>query len=395
MTPRLRAAAVLALLAAAPARADDRALVADFDRSLVVNADDYDERAILAAVLTKPGEQAAFDADARAALNNPALRALMLTKWRGALAAFADAGRALPDIDLSRRYANWSEMMSPSMRAYTAQRMLSMTPENRDKLIYYLKKLNADLAADGGKIDTGFFSIDKRIVQGVMDAYKKDLAAYAATPLAAQGRSGGAAAAAQLARDLAAASETAPTPPPAEKKPVALPAPKAKLAPPVKAPVRLPPAAAGGPAAAPAPAAGGALDQLRGAAAAGEAGGAVIDGATASKSVPTPAPAGGVAGAAAGGLTLAAPAPGATAVAAEPPPPGAADEAFMNGVEGLGRARPPSSTTPALLAAGAGLGLGALIGFLVGGPIGAAIGAAAGGLIGLLGAKGLFHELFS
>ncbi|NNN06301.1 MAG: hypothetical protein HKL90_10410 [Elusimicrobia bacterium] len=387
---------VLLACAASSARAADPALVARFDKLLVADQDHYDERAVLAAVLARPADSAAFDADARAAENDPALSALMLVKWRGVLAAFAGAESRRPDIDLNRTYRNWSEMMTPEMRAYTAQRMLSMSSENRDKLIYYLKKLNADLAADGGKIDQGFFSIDKRIVAGVMDQYRKDLAAYAATPLAAQGRRDGAHAAAELSGDLAArAASAAPEVPPAPKA-SAPKAPAPKTAAPRPVPPPLPPTPVpqhGAPPAA-GPGADGALAQAQEVAGAGAAGGAAMDGARgggAPQTGPGPsAPAPDVSGPPSG---LSASAPGPVKSAATPPAPGAED-AFMNSVENSGTARNPALGKASWAGAALGAVLGGLVGFLVGGPVGAAVGAAVGGGAGFFGMKALIAKLF-
>ncbi len=389
-------ALVLLVCAALPARAADPALVARFDKLLVADQDHYDERAVLAAVLARPADSAAFDADARAALADPALSALMLVKWRGALAAFADQESRRPDIDLNRTYRNWSEMMTPEMRAYTAQRMLSLSSENRDKLIYYLKKLNADLAADGGKVDQGFFSIDKRIVAGVMDQYRKDLAAYAATPLAAQGRRDGAHAASQLAGDIAArataaASEIAPAPKTSPKKSSA---PKTDAPRPIPPPLPATPVPQRG--APPARAAGtnGALAQAQEVAGAGASGGAAMDGARGAGAPPAgkvTSPAAPDVSGPPSGLSAAAPGP---AKSAAPPPAPGGEDAFMNGVENMGAPRNPALGQASWSGAALGAVLGGLLGFLVGGPVGAAVGAAVGGGAGFFGMKALIAKLF-
>jgi hypothetical protein len=394
MTRLTRALAALALLAAAlPARAADRALVADFDKDLSVDGDHYDERAVLAALLARPAESAAFDAQARAALPDPVLRKLFTQAWRAKLAAYADTASHMPDVDQSKSYRNWGEIMTPEQRAYTEARMLSMSAENRDKLVYYLKKLNDDLAASGGKIDQGFLSIDKRIVSGITDQYRIDLKAYAATPMAADGRAHGAAAAAQLAQDLShAAIASEPLAPPA-KTPAPVPARKpatATPAPVVTAPPRLPAPAVPTlePPPTPTPSgASGALAQAQAADRAGAASGTVFDGGT-----PAGQP-GAVSGSTVGGATGAvpgtlAPSNGAAPsglTAAPPPSPSASaagDDDFMKRVEGMGSGQKPSFGYAKWIGAGL-LGLiGGLIGFLVGGPVGAAVGAAIGAAAG-------------
>jgi len=396
----LCAAAVSILLGVcAPARAADKALVDDVNKDLAVSGDHYDERAVLAALLARPAESAAFDAEAKVSLSDPKLRALFLQKWRGKLAAFAATEAKHPDVDLTRTYANWTEIMSPEQRAYTAQRMLTMSADNRDKLVYYLKKLNDSLASNGGRIDTGIFSISKRIVAGVMDQYRADLNAYVATPQAADGRAHGAAAAAQLARDLAPKPAPAPAPAPeiaakpimptqkptVAAKPAAKPAPLApaatRPAPPPPSPIPHVGAAenAGGPTPS------GALNQAKAADQAGQAAGAIFDGGQAAPGV---AAATGGPGSAAGNEISGALSPSNAAApagltASEPPAPGArGDVDLMKQIEGMGSGKAPSFGW--VKVAGAGLLglLGGLIGFLVGGPVGAAIGAAVGAAAG-------------
>jgi hypothetical protein len=400
----LLAAAVLALPGvAAPARAADRALVADVDKDLAVSGDKYDERAVLAAVLARPAESAAFDAQARAALSDPKTRALFVQAWRAKLAAFADEESKRPDLDQTRVYRNWGEMMSPEQRAYTEARMLTISAENRDKLVYYLKKLNEDLASNGGHIDQGFFSVAKRIVSGVMDQYRADLVAYAQSPQAADGRRNGASAAQQLAQLLA---QPAAAPQSAVPQSVASPAP---LPAPAKAPPKPvgPPLSAAtnsavppvlGPSAIPTNGAGpngvgtasGALAQAQAAERAGQNGGAVLDGGTARG--PADVVVGGPnPGGPAATLAPSTGGPQSGLTASAPPSPGGSDD-FMNRVEGMGSGQKPSFGNVALIGAGLLAVIGGLIGFLVAGPVGAAIGAALGGGGGYFGSKALLSK---
>jgi len=406
------AAALLAL--SVPARAADPALVADALKDFQNAGDAWDERAVFMAVLARPAESAEFDADARAALGDPALRKLLIAKWRGKAAALAETESRRPDVDLSKTYRNWSEIMTPEQRAYTEQRMLSMSAENRDKLIYYLKTLNEKLAANGGKIDDGFFSIAKRIVSGVMEQYRKDLANYVATPLAQQGLRDESAASASLAQELArrAAPVVAAAPPShvVASEPAASPRPATRpAAPPARpaTPPALPPSAIANGQAQPVPGAkpnpqdappapgqttaSNALGQAQAAERLGPAGGAVIDGSTARADAPgtvTVAP--GQTAAPGGGLSPAT-GPSPTVTAAVPPVPGGGAD-FMSRIEGMGSGRKPSM--PIVKYAGAGLGalIGGLLGFLLGGPIGALIGAAVLGAAGYFGSEKLLQK---
>ena len=398
----LCAAAVWALAGVcAPARAADKTLVAEVDKDLAVDGDHYDERAVLAALLARPAESAAFDADARASLSDPNLKALFFQKWRGKLAAFAATEAKVPDVDLTRTYANWTQIMSPEQRAYTAQRMLTMSADNRDKLVYYLKKLNDSLASNGGHIDTGMFSISKRIVAGVMEQYRNDLNAYVATPQAADGRAHGTTAAAELARDLAPHLTPAPettvasaaTTKPVQPKPAAKPAP---LAPPASRPSPTPPPT-------PVPeisaadrtgaATSGALAQAQAAAHAGEGAAGVFDGGKAAAG--TAAPVGGAPADLGAPVSLApsnGAAPSGLTASVPPVPANGGDVDLMKQVEGMSSGRKPAFGWIKEVGAGLLGLLGGLIGFLVAGPVGAAIGAAVGAGAGYVAANALISR---
>ncbi|MDE2490734.1 MAG: hypothetical protein KGM24_07790 [Elusimicrobia bacterium] len=422
---KLLAPAVLlaALAAAAPARAADPGLVADAMRDLQTDGPHWDERAVLAALLARPQESAAFDAEGRVALDDPQLRPLFIAEWRGKLVSFAAVESHHPDLALDGTYRNWADIMTPEMRAYTAQRVKSMTQSDRDNLIYYLNKVDEDLASNHGKVSTGLLSLTPRIVAGILDKYRQDLSAYAASSVAQNAPARGQAAAAQLASILSqrrAARLAAAQPPkkaPAPAKPAGTPSsapaktPVRTVRPPnrvAKAPTPSSPAKRPAPASGPAsgPAAktpappseptspkvvagphGGALDQAKAAVGAGLGAGKVFDGGVnhgrpagpvvvAPGTQPisklpllTPSAAPGVGGA---DLTL-----------APPPSPATSTDDLVSEISKMGSGKKPYSSVPLKVGVGGAL-LGGLLGFLLGGPIGALAGAA------LLGGAGYF-----
>lgn len=388
------------LAAVSGARAADPALLADAQKDLGVDTKSWDEKAVLAALLARPAESAEFDAQGRVALKDPALRPLFIQKWRGKIALFAETESHIPYVDGGRRYANWTEVMSPEQRAYTVQRMKSMAQEDRDKLIYYLNKLNENLKGDDGNLDAGLFGVSRKIANGIMDKYRSDLSSYLATPGAQEAEKKGAAAATQLAAAIQAKNQptqVAAAPLPAQSAPVEpKPKPKPVKPEPVPAPAAPVPAPSA-PVVITAPAHG-ALDQAEAAARAGTASGAVFDGGTPAAPAVAPMPLGApqapvrppVLTAPTARPTLAAtgvPAPGQEPGAV--PAPGS-DEDLMKQVSSMGSGAKPTVGHTPLFLAGIGALIGGLIGFFVGGPVGAAVGAAVLGGGAYLATKNFF-----
>lgn len=389
----LLAALILTGLLAAPARAVDpqmfNAVAAEIP---IPQPDKYDERAVLAAFLARPDAAAEFEADGRAALSDPQLKPLMVAKWRGRAAAFATLDVHRPGADVSKTYHNWKEVLGPEGYAYTRQRLQSMSKDNSDKLIGYLGVLDQKLQANNFKLDDGMFAMSGKIVNGILDAYRKDLGFYLDAPATQSARGSVAQAAQQLASGiqaktaLAAAPANPPANPPAEA-PAAKPATPAKkpaapatkpAAPPAKKPAA--PAETNPPAVATNPN-GGALDQARGAARAGENGGQVFDGGGPAKAptdgsaVIVPPSSGG--GIPAGTLTPAAPNGKAPVVGSVPSP---LDDLDARIAQAKASGDKPYAGKLGLASAAGGAALGGLLGFFLGGPIGALIGAAAGAL---------------
>ncbi|MDE2510452.1 MAG: hypothetical protein KGL74_04965 [Elusimicrobia bacterium] len=398
----LLAALVSTALLAAPARAVDTAMFnAVASQIPVPQPDKYDERAILAALLARPDVAAEFEADGKAALSDPQLKPLMIAKWRGRAAAYATTQANRPGADVSKTYHNWKEVLGPEGYAYTRQRLLSMTKDNADKLIGYLGTLDKKLQENNFKIDDSFFGMSGKIVNGILDAYRKDLGQYLATAEAQSARNAVAASAQQLAAGITAKNAVASVPAtqpatqPATKPttPVRKPPtrPTKPVPAPAKPPVKTPPVAPNGGSVVVTNPSGGALNQARGAAQAGQNNGQVFDGGGASGS-----PTGGSAvvvpptSGAAAGTPLASPAPGPKApVVGDVPSP--TDDLDARVAQASASGRPPYAGKADLYAAGGGGLLGGLIGFFLGGPIGALVGAAIGGLAGHFLAKKLFQ----
>lgn len=400
------AALLLPALSAVPARAVDQAMFnAVASQIPVPQPDKYDERAVLAALLSRPNEAAEFEADGREALNDPQLKALMIAKWRGRAAKFATLDVNRGGADDSKTYHNWKEVLGPEGYAYTRQRLLSMSKANCDKLIGYLGVLDQKLKENNFKLDTGFFGVSGKIAAGILDAYKKDLGFYLQDPAAQAARNSVAQNTTQLASAITAkktaaaapvtqpaaapatppakkpapvvtvpAKKPAPEPQPAPKKPEPKPEPKTPVVVPAQPdPVVKNPA-------------GGALDQARNAARAGQNAGQVFDGGgnagkpTAGDAVVVPPNT----GAPATNPVLTPAAPGAKPpVVGEVPPPSSVLDDLDARVAKAGKNpnKPYSGKLGLIGGIGGGL-LGGLIGFFIGGPIGAAIGAAALGFGG-------------
>ena len=398
----LLAALLLPALFAAPARAVDTAMFNAVAAEIPVpQPDKYDERAVLAALLARPDVAAEFEADGKAALSDPNLKPLMVAKWRGRAAQYATTQVNRPGADVSKTYHNWKEVLGPEGYAYTRQRLLSMSKDNADKLIGYLGTLDQKLQSNNFKIDDSFFGMSGKIVNGILDAYRKDLGLYLGTPDAQSARSSVNRSAQQLASAIADKSAVASAP---ATQPAAVTTPKKPVEPDPKTPVKpvakpvkpepkapvTPKTDEPGKVAVTQPA-GGALDQARNAANAGERGGTVFDGGgngqrpTGGSAVVVPSTSGSAAG-----TPLASPAPGpkAPVVGAVPEPP--ADDLDAR-VAQASTAKPPyAGKMKQIATAGGGL-LGGLIGFLLGGPIGALVGLAIGGLAGHLLADKFVH----
>ncbi|MFI5345690.1 MAG: hypothetical protein ACHQ51_04880, partial [Elusimicrobiota bacterium] len=296
----LFAALLMTAFLASPARAVDTGMFNAVAAEIPVPLPDkYDERAVLAALLARPDVAAEFEADGRAALSDPQLKPLMVAKWRGRAAAYATTQVNRPGADVSKTYHNWKEVLGPEGYAYTRQRLLSMSKDNADKLIGYLGTLDQKLQANNFKIDDSFFGMSGKIVNGILDAYRKDLGLYLGTADAQAARTSVSRSAQQLASAIAdknaVAAAPAPAPQPAATAPAKKPTDVADAKPPVKPTTKpaKPQAPAGKTPKPETPAApkpdgsgtavvtnpnGGALDQARGAARAGEHGGQSFDG---------------------------------------------------------------------------------------------------------------------
>jgi len=329
---------------AAPARAANSALVSGVEKYLT-----DEEKALLAALLTRPAESAEFDSEAGEALKDPKILKLFLDKWRGKTEAFAETDKQRPNPDLEKTYRSYAEMLTPEIRAYLERRLGSMSPEDRNDLIGYLKSINKSLAEDGR---LSWYT--KKVVAGVLDRYRRQLTEYVATPLAQEGKRNAPAAAASLAQRRAESVRLAQ-------------AERAKTQ--AEAAARAAQAAAGLP------------DSAAAASSAGES----FDGNSAG-----PGP-----GAVAAGPstvhppTLQPSAPGGAHAAAEPPVPSPAteDKDFMSRIEGL-QTKLAALPLTKLIPGGLGAAILGAAGYLIAGP-GAAIacaiaGAALGHLAGRL-----------
>lgn len=391
MRNSLLAALILTGLLAAPARAVDpqmfNAVAAEIPIPL---PDKYDERAVLAAYLARPDAAAEFEADGRAALSDPQLKPLMVAKWRGRAAAFATTDVHRPGADFSKTYRNWKEVLGPEGYAYTRQRLQSMSKANSDKLIGYLGVLDQKLQENNFKLDDGMFAMSGKIVNGILDAYRKDLGFYLDAPATQSARGSVTQVAQQLASGIQAKTALAAAPPakapetqPAAK-PATTPAKPARPATPAKKPVKPgTPAAPVKPETPPAVIVanpnGGALDQARGAARAGENGGQIFDGGGPAKAptdgsaVIVPPSSGG--GIPAGTLTPAAPGAKTPVVGSVPSP---LDDLDARIAQAKASGDKPYAGKLGLASAAGGAVLGGLLGFFLGGPIGALVGAALG-----------------
>lgn len=395
------AALLLALfVTAVPARAVDQAMFnAVASQIPVPQPQKYDERAVLAALLARPDMAAQFEADGRAALSDPQLKSLMVAKWRGRAAAYATTQVNHPGLDYSKTYHDWKDVLGPEGTAYVRQRLLTMSKSDSDDLIKYLGLLDRKLQDNNYKIDNSMFSIANKIVGGILDEYKKDLAAYLAVPETQAARAAEPSVEAQLSREIAqrqaqavAAAEPAhPSAPPAQTETPAKPPVRPKTPPPAPPPIKqqplAPPAAPASPAQTQpvqtvANGSTGALEQAKQTQQAGANGGQVIDGAAdhggaadvvagspdgGTISAPTLAPAGPVTGS------------DSSSAAAPPSPVDSLDAQIAQASKSNQK---PYSTKLELIGAGAGALLGGLLGFLLGGPIGALIGALAGAAAG-------------
>ncbi|MBI5241794.1 MAG: hypothetical protein HY926_15080 [Elusimicrobia bacterium] len=391
-----RTLALLLALAALPvlparARAVDPALFSAVAREIPVPIPDkYDERAILAALLARPDAAAEFEADGRAALEDPKLKPLFIAKWRGRAAAYATTEVHRPGIDVSRTYRNWKEVLGPEGYAYVRQRLLTMSKADSDKLIGYLGLLDQKLQANDYKVDNGLFAMSGKIVNGILDAYRDDLSYYLAAPGTDALRGGAKAAAGQLAAGITARNAVAAAPkPPAQPagRPAAKPAPPAKPAPkPEAKPDKPEPEQV-----APPPPADSARGQLENAQRAGEGAGGVFDG-----GFPKGSPSGPVSGGASdgagtpkigGGLSPAQPRGDLAGGVKDAVPP--ADDLDARVAQAGKSGRKPYGAKAGLLLGGGGALLGGLLGLLIGGPVGALVGAALLGGAGYLLSKRL------
>lgn len=389
----------LPLMAAVPARAlDQGAFNAVAAEIPVPQPKKYDERAVLAGLLARPDVAAEFDADAKVALTDPQLKALMVAKWRGKAAAYATTQVNRPGVDYSKTYHNWKEVLGPEGYAYLRQRLGSMTKEDVDKLVGYLGMLDQKLQANNYKIDDSMFSIANKIAAGILDEYRKDLGQYLAAPETRSAQTALASNSSQLAagiqaKNALAAAPAKPVPPtaPAEtvpakpkpvkpdpKQPVAKPSKPAKPETPVQPEV--PPSHVGGPVVG-APPADSARGQLGNAERGGQNAGNVFDGGFSGGQPPAVVPGGSTDSRPVppapipGGLAPSAPSGSAPVVGSVPSPLDDLDarvaKAGKDGVK-------PYAGKVGMAFGGGGALIGGLIGFLLGGPIGLAIGAAVG-----------------
>ncbi len=193
---RTLAVAVLLGIASVPALAMDRAALENQLRD--------DEKALLAAVLIDKTAAAEFDADLKLADADAKTAKLVLDKWRGRCAAFANSDKGHPNPDLEGTYKNYGAMLSPQIKAYLVRRLKTMKEDDRNSLIEYLNAVNESLA-DDGKLSW----YTKKVVAGIFDKYRSDLTEYLATPLGRDAQANGKKAEAALAASRGGA--TAPT----------------------------------------------------------------------------------------------------------------------------------------------------------------------------------------
>ncbi len=358
---------LLAFSAVAPAlAAGDPAAVAAIEPFLR-----DDEKAMLAAVLTDKAASADFNADVKLAAGDPKVMKLVLDKWRGRIVAYAETDARIGTPDLEGTYKNSSSMMTPQTRAYLVRRLKTMKESDRNSLIEYLDAVDSALASNGGKLTW----YTKKVVGGIFDKYRQDLALYLPEPIAKSGKSGAPAAAAALAERRKDAEQPAPVvvvkepvkdPVVAKKPPVA-----DDKKPPVvvddKKPVIKDPV-------------NDALEEARRIAEAEERGGQVIDGG----GVKPPDEGGVVAGnPGAGRPPLEPPSRvgGPPNLAADVPSPVDPDEDFMSSIKKMKTGSGPMQPRQYLPGGLGGL-LGGVLGFFLGGPIGALIGVGLGVIIG-------------
>lgn len=358
-------ACLCALSAVVPARAaGDPAAVAAIEPFLR-----DDEKAMLAAVLADKAAAAEFNADVKLAAGDAKIIKLILDKWRGRIVAYAEADSRIATPDLEGTYKNSNAMMRPQTRAYLMRRLKTMKPDDRNSLIEYLSAVDSALAENAGKLTW----YTKKVVSGIFDKYREDLASYLPEPLAQNAKASAPAAAAALAERRKAAEQPVVAVPPATKQPT------------VKAPVMKDPAGKKQP-----PVASGdkkpsvvvststaALDQARDAAEAAELAGGNFDG-----NVAPPADGSVAADNGAGQPPLSASTPGSKpSLTADVPAPDSSDETFMDDLKKMKTGPGKKKLIEYLPAAGGGLLgglLGALVGFLLGGPVGLGIGIGVG-----------------
>lgn len=383
--------ASLAGAIAAPARAADPSLVADFERRLA-----HVEKAVLASLLIDPAHDADFTADMHEVRKDPPARDLVLAKWRLQMAQFALANRAAPNPDLEATYRNYPEILSPAVRAYLARRLRDLRergasdPDARDAyetMRGYLSSVQSSLN-DKGKLSW----YTKKVVAGIFDKYRAELVEFLGTENARAGLRDGPAAARELqqrraAAELAAREEAerrrleqenaaAPTPAPGGK-PARRSAPR-KTEPPLVAVET--------------PAQRTAREQAEAAERLARRGrpGQVFDGGGAqagAPGVPVDVP-GDTAAPRAGGLTPPALVPSALVGPRVSPPALSAEDELLTSIKGpvSGGSKSWKEYTPQI----GGAALGALIGFFSAGPIGALFGAVLGLIAGDAGARMLF-----
>ena len=387
------AAALLApvLLAPVRARAADPELVGKVEAMLDIN-----EKSILAALLTHPDLSAQFDKDAALGLKDPKNLHAFLGVWRAKFDAFAEADVNHPTPDLDGSYSRYTDLMSSDMFAFLERSLKLMSEDQRNDVIGYLKAIDSALQHDG---HLSRLNLTKTYVSGILDEYRKHLAAYTVNPLAQQAKRELAAntaafASIRKADDDARLPAPKPKPKPAEEV-AAKPSPTLEptVVPGRKAP-NLPDATPPDSVTATDRAAG-ARDQLDRTAAAGANGGQVLDGGGASRqpgdAVVVPAGSGN----AHPPLPPSTPGSGSGPAAAGPvpaPSTGSRADSLLGMQTKPGH---PPAALRKLKLAGALLGglLGALIGFFVGGPVGAIVGAAAGYGLGLLAARMITKRL--
>lgn len=315
-------------------------------------------------LLARPDEAAAFTADAKDAVNDPALKPLLVAKWRGRAASFAISERSRGGLDYNKTYADWKAVFGAEGVAYINARLKSMSKENSDKLVYYLGLLNQKLKENGNKVEDSMFSIANKIVSGVQEEYFKDIDLYLANPGVKQAKAAGPAAAQQLAEAIAkkkaapaALPESEVVQDPAKKKPVLAPEPQTVVEGRPVAPPKTGKTA---------------KEQLEAAERAGPQAGAVIDGGVPRQGegdavvVPEGGPKKNM-------PALSAPS-SVPAIAGDVPNPEVDD--IDSRIAKSSSAKKPLFDNARYIAAGVGAVLGGLLGFLIGGPIGAVIGAA-------------------